>query len=151
MSLEDKRALKMMESTIAYEDGHFKLGLPWRNENVKLPKNLPLAHARLNQLHRKLSHDPKLHEMYTATVSDYIQKGYAKEVTDVSNESSHIWYLPHHPVTNEHKPGKLGWDNPIPKENEEEWIKWKSTLPEIENISILRCKRRWLREYLPTL
>ncbi|CAG2222126.1 unnamed protein product [Mytilus edulis] len=93
MSLEDKRALKTMESTIAYEDGHYKLGLPWRDENVKLPNNLPLAHARLNQLHRKLSHDPKLHEMYTATVSDYIQKGYAKEVTDVSNESSHIWYL----------------------------------------------------------
>ncbi|CAG2206251.1 unnamed protein product [Mytilus edulis] len=107
MSLEDKRALKTMESTIAYEDGHYKLGLPWRDENVKLPNNLPLAHARLNQLHRKLSHDPKLHEMYTATVSDYIQKGYAKEVTDVSNESSHIWYLPHHPVTNEHKPGKM--------------------------------------------
>ncbi|CAG2250996.1 unnamed protein product [Mytilus edulis] len=107
MSLEDKRALKTMESTIAYEDGHYKLGLPWRDENVKLPNNLPLAHARLNQLHRKLSHDPKLHEMYTATVSDYIQKGYAKEVTDVSNESSHIWYLPHHPVTNEHKPGKV--------------------------------------------
>ncbi|XP_063446656.1 uncharacterized protein LOC134726186 [Mytilus trossulus] len=34
---------------------------------------------------------------------------------------------------------KLGWDDPIPKEKEEEWIKWKSTLPEIENISIPRC------------
>ncbi|CAC5425026.1 unnamed protein product [Mytilus coruscus] len=45
--------------------------------------------------------------MYIATVSDYIQKGYAKEVTNVSNDSSHIWYLPHHPVTNEHKPGKV--------------------------------------------
>ncbi|VDI74823.1 Hypothetical predicted protein [Mytilus galloprovincialis] len=45
--------------------------------------------------------------MYTATVSDYIQKGYAKEVTDVSNKSSHRWYLPHHPVTNEHKPEKV--------------------------------------------
>ncbi|VDH93480.1 Hypothetical predicted protein [Mytilus galloprovincialis] len=78
MSLEDKRALKTMESTIAYEDGHYKLGLPWRDENVKLPNNLPLAHARLNQLHRKLSHDPKLHEMYTATVSDYIQKRICK-------------------------------------------------------------------------
>ena len=24
---------------------------------------------------------------------------------------------------------KLGWDNLIPNEKEEEWIKWKSTLP----------------------
>ncbi|CAG2251297.1 unnamed protein product [Mytilus edulis] len=37
------------------------------------------------------------------------------------------------------QPIKLGWDDPIPKEKEEEWIKWKSTLPEIENISIPRC------------
>ncbi|CAG2248710.1 unnamed protein product [Mytilus edulis] len=268
MSLEDKRALKTMESTIAYEDGHYKLGLPWRDENVKLPNNLPLAHARLNQLHRKLSHDPKLHEMYTATVSDYIQKGYAKEVTDVTIDNGELfeteiastvernfyvddllksvdteeravqlatdlreimkrggfrltkWLSNSKVVINEipnserapsveilksntalptdralgviwdvnddaikykvkleEKPLtrrgitstvssifdplgliapiilkgkiilqdlskqsiKLGWDDPIPKEKEEEWIKWKSTLPEIENISIPRC------------
>ncbi|CAG2202955.1 unnamed protein product [Mytilus edulis] len=92
MSLEDKRALKTMESTIAYEDGHYKLELPCNSKCL-----------------------------YT--------KGYAKEVIDVSNESSHIWYLPHNPVTKEHKP----------KEKEEEWIKWKSTLPEIKNISIPSC------------
>jgi hypothetical protein len=107
MSVEDKRALESMESTIAYDDGHYKLGLPWREENTRLPYNLPLAQARLQHLHCKLSGDSNLHEMYTATVNDYIQKVYAREVTDIGKESSHIWYFPHHPVTNEHKPGKV--------------------------------------------
>ena len=93
-----------MESTIAYDDGHYKLGLPLREENTRLPNNLPLAQARLQHLHSKLSRDSKLHEMYTATVNDYIQKGYGREVTDIGKESSRVWYLPHHPVTNEHKP-----------------------------------------------
>ena len=107
MSVEDRRAMEKMESSVTFEDGHYKLGLPWREDNAKLPNNLPLAHARLQQLHRKLSHDPELHKMYTTSVNDYIQKGYAKEVTDVDNESSRIWYLPHHPVTNANKPGKV--------------------------------------------
>ena len=45
--------------------------------------------------------------MYTATVNDYIQKGYAKEFPDVARDSKRVWYLPHHPVINEHKPGKI--------------------------------------------
>lgn len=96
-----------MESTIVYDDGHYKLGLPLREENTRLPNNLPLAQALLQHLHSKLSRDSKLHERYTATVNDYIQKGYAREVTDIGKESSRVWYLPHHPVTNEHKPRKV--------------------------------------------
>lgn len=106
MSVEDKRALSIMESTTVFEDGHYKLGLPWRND-VALPNNFPLAQARLKQLQRKLSLDSKLHEMYTTTMNDYIQKGHAKEVNEVVKDSNRIWYLPHHPVTNEHKPGKV--------------------------------------------
>ena len=107
MSVEDKRALKIMETTAEYVDGHYKLGLPWADDEPKLPNNLSLAHARLQQLHRKLSRDSNLHEMYTATMNDYINKGYAKEVKDDTSRPERVWYLPHHPVTNENKPGKV--------------------------------------------
>lgn len=45
--------------------------------------------------------------MYTKTVTDYIDKGYAKEVADKDTNCKRIWYLPHHPVTNVNKPGKV--------------------------------------------
>ena len=32
MSVEDKRALKIMESSISHEDSHYKITLPWRDE-----------------------------------------------------------------------------------------------------------------------
>ena len=66
-----------------------------------------LAHARLRQLKRKLCQDPMLHQKYTESVQDYIAKGYAKKVNDADTNSKHVWYLPHHPVINVNKPGKV--------------------------------------------
>lgn len=107
MSVEDKRALSIMESTITHKNGHYKLGLPWRDKDASLLNNLPLAHARLQNIRKKLSSDPKLHKMYKETVNDYIEKGYATEVPKSKTNSKRVWYLPHHPVINEHKPGKV--------------------------------------------
>ena len=107
MSVEDKHALKIMESSITNEDGHYKIALPWRDEAAVLPNNMVLAHARLRQLKRKLSRDRILHQRYTETVQDYIAKGYAQEVNHIDTHSKHIWYLPHHPVINVNKPGKV--------------------------------------------
>ena len=66
-----------------------------------------MANACLRHLKRKLAGDPVLHEIYTAIVSDYIQKGYAKEVTEIEKDNNHVWYLSHHPVINQNKPGKV--------------------------------------------
>jgi hypothetical protein len=107
LSIEDKRALNIMESSICLENGHYKLGLPWRDENVELPNNISLAHARLDQLKKKLSRDPNLHQMYSTTMGEYIEKGYAREVISPDTPSKVAWYLPHHPVTNVNKPGKV--------------------------------------------
>lgn len=107
MSQEDKRALDIMDSTVKLEDGHYKLRLPWITNDITMPNNLALAQARLHYLRRKLSTDTELHKMYTTQVSDYIQKGYAQEVIDVNKDSDRIWYIPHHPVTNVNKPGKV--------------------------------------------
>ena len=68
---------------------------------------MPLALARLQQLKRKLSRDSSLHQKYAETVNDYISKGYAREVTHMDTDSKRVWYLPHHPVVNANKPGKL--------------------------------------------
>ena len=48
-----------------------------------------------------------LHQKYTESVQDYIAKGYAKKVNDADTNSKHVWYLPHHPVINVNKPGKV--------------------------------------------
>ena len=103
MSVEDKCAMKTMETSVTFENGHYQLGLPWRDENTCLPNNMALAHARLQQLMRKLLCDSLLHQKYAETVNDYIAKGYAREVPHIDS----VWYLPHHPVISPNKHGKL--------------------------------------------
>ena len=106
MSQEDRRALSIMESSVVKDNGHYKLGLPWRDPSVNLPNNVKMATMRLTHLKGKLQRDDLLFNMYKETVNDYIEKGYASSLDGNSGvEPSRIWYLPHHPVLNPKKPG----------------------------------------------
>lgn len=107
MSQEDRRALSIMENTITIDNGHYKLGLPWRDENVSLPNDKVMATSRLSFLKRKLEKDEGLHSLYRKTMIDYIDKGYASPVDTKSDKPGKVWYLPHHPVINPNKPGKV--------------------------------------------
>ena len=83
MSVEDRRAIKITESSITHENEHYKLGLPWREEDTTLTNNMAPAHARLLQMKRKLLRNTSLHQRYSEAVNDFIAKGYAKEVTNM--------------------------------------------------------------------
>ena len=55
MSVDDKRALSSFEKSVTKESGHYKIGLPWRDENPNLPNNYEMAVKRLLGLKRKMS------------------------------------------------------------------------------------------------
>lgn len=110
MSVEDRQALQCMETTVTTHDGKYMVALPWRHNPMHLPNNRVVAEARLRYLKRKLNSDANLKEAYANTVNDYIHKGYAAKVDDrqsTEEKPSGVWYLPHHPVHNPNKPGKL--------------------------------------------
>lgn len=111
LSIEDKRALKILEDTTRVVDGHYEVGLLWKEDQPQLPNNRTLAERRVDLLRRRLT-KPGNEEMaakYRAVMSEYISKGYARKLTpeEAAKESSRTWYLPHHPVMNPNKPGKL--------------------------------------------
>ena len=109
MSLEDKRALsKMEESLTVTEDGHYQLSLPWRHQPPILKNNHRVAESRMLSLKARLSRDNELHQMYSKSMHDYLDKGHASEVPDefLQNDTE-AWYLPHHPVFHPRKPNKV--------------------------------------------
>ena len=111
LSEEDKRALKIIEETCDLVDGHYEVGLLWRDDQRRLPDNRNLAERRLESLKRRLT-KPENNELalkYREVMNDYIKKGYARQLTqeEVERESPIRCYLPHHPVTNPNKPGKV--------------------------------------------
>jgi len=62
--MEDRKALKLIDSSISLMDGHYQMGLLWRDDNLLLPYNRPLAEARLQYLKKRFRHDPELEVKY---------------------------------------------------------------------------------------
>ena len=81
----------------------------WIDSNVSLPNNYYSSLAQFKTLERRLSKDPKLRERYAETIIENIRKGYVVTVEphDPRKRSDREWYLPHHPVVNPNKPGKM--------------------------------------------
>ena len=42
-SVEDKRALHVMEESVKLVDGHFQEALPWRQDPPGIPNSKPMA------------------------------------------------------------------------------------------------------------
>ena len=98
-SVEDKRALHMMEESVKMVDGHFQVALPWRQDPPVIPNNKAMAGQRLRSLRNRLEKYGELLEIYTNTMQDYINKGYAEKVQkeEFKKDEGTVWYLPHHP------------------------------------------------------
>ena len=102
MSAEDRRALSILESSTAKEEGHYKTALLWKGE----PSLRAMAVSRLHSTERKL---PELARKYRDVINSYISKGHAKKLTPEESKktTSRIWYLLHHAVLNPNKTGKI--------------------------------------------
>ena len=109
-SNEDRLAHTLMQSEICTIDGHYQLPLLWKEPyKNQLLNNLPLAQRRLTSLKRRLQRDDNLRVKYAEVVESYLSKGNAREVQQayLTKSNDPIWYQPHHPVTNVHKPEKV--------------------------------------------
>ena len=65
---------------------------------------------QLECLEKKLSKDEELWSKNSKNINDDVEKGYLFRIEnpkDPSQLSKREWYLPHHPVINPNKPGKI--------------------------------------------
>ena len=99
-------ALDIFQMTIRHNGTRYEIGLWWKN-NVQLLSNYTVAKAQLSSLQRRLSKANQLSVLYDATLQTDIEKGYVKSVLFENPQPARIWYLPHHPVCNPNKPGKV--------------------------------------------
>ena len=102
-SIEDKRALEMMEQSLKVVNEHFQVGLPWRTNHPYpyLPNNRLMVERRDALLKKRLLRDEDLFSKYNATMNEYMEEGHAERVPpdELQPGERPVWYLPHHPVT----------------------------------------------------
>ena len=90
-------------------NGCYEVPLIWCDDSVDLPDNFAAAAWQLEFLEKRLSRDPELAGNYKKTIDIYMEKGYIKRLTKEEPvvPVTRKWYLPHHPVINPKKPGKV--------------------------------------------
>ena len=64
MSVEDQKALNIMESCAKKVNGHYEIALPWHVSSPNFPNNRKMAERRLISLQQPLMKDPRLKEKY---------------------------------------------------------------------------------------
>ena len=100
LSLEDKRAMELLESSCELQGNRYVIGLPWKDDKALLPNNRPLAEARLRSLERNLKKTPEKAEMYHKAVLQYEENGWARRLTEaeLAADTKPVYFLPHHGV-----------------------------------------------------
>ena len=109
-SAADARAHEILESTTIHNGLRYDVGMLWALDNTQLPNNYFSSLVQLKSLEKRLAKDEDLRDKYTSTIKEDLNKGYVIEVPDahkIENRSDKEWYLPHHPVLNPNKPGKV--------------------------------------------
>jgi hypothetical protein len=108
MSQDDMRAVQMMDDSVHFTDGHYELGLPFKNA-LPLPNNRSMTDHRRHLLKRRLLNDPELCKKYANFMTELLVKGYAEEVpkSQLDRSDGRVWYLPHHSVNHTKKPDKV--------------------------------------------
>ena len=71
-----------------------------------MPNNRWVVERQLSSLEKRLEKDSNLKQLFQKTIDDHLARGYIVQVPP-NDTTVKKWYLPHHPVTNIHKPGKL--------------------------------------------
>ena len=108
-SVEDKKALEIIESTTKHTGDRYETALLWKEDDVTLPNNRVVAEKQLFSLERRLARNEELATAYRDTIESDLRNGYAKRLSqeEASAPVKHQWFLPHHPVTNPNKSGKI--------------------------------------------
>ena len=108
-SAEESRTKEIVHSTTFHDGKKFVVGMLCREPDIELLNNYYAALAQLKSLENRLGKDADLRERYAQTIKDDREKGYVKtfEPSESQKRSKREWYLPHYPVLNPNKPGKV--------------------------------------------
>lgn len=101
----DLTAIEIVNKSARLIEGRWEIGLPWKDENVKMVDSYPNAYRRLKTAERKMMSDKDYNLRYKERIDHLFSNNYARVLEpneDLSNVKK-IWYLPHFGVDNPNK------------------------------------------------
>ena len=103
-SVEDKLWERKV-SQGKFQDGHYVIPLPFRDENPMFPDNRGQAIERLKCIQRRLQKDPSYLRDYAEFMKTMIEQGFMQPVPsdELKSPANKTWYLTHHGVYHKEK------------------------------------------------
>ena len=98
LNSDDKLALEKVQKSIKYVEGRYQVDIPWKNDEPELPDNYDMALRRLFNTEKRLLKSPEIGEAYSNSITQYLEKGYIRQIEPAETKPSKKWYLPHFPV-----------------------------------------------------
>ena len=80
LTRNEKTAVYILEKTVIKIDGHYSLGLLWRNEVPNLLNNRSLALSRFLSLEKKFKNNLESEAQFQKTIKEYIEKRHATKL-----------------------------------------------------------------------
>ena len=103
------QAQRMLESTTKFTGERYEVGMLWSEPEPNLPNNYSSALGQLYSLEQRFQRDPNLKSSYQQSIDTAVEKGFVKILNEyeVKGIFGKERFLPHHPVLNPKKPGKV--------------------------------------------
>ena len=109
-SKEDEKALQMLEQTTKFDGERYEVGILWKRNDPFLPNNYSSALSQMKSLEYRLEKKPELKKLCQNSIKLDVEKGFVRILKQEELEATKLerqWYVPHHPVENPNKPGKV--------------------------------------------
>ncbi len=106
---QEKRALKILETTIRYLGDRYEIGVTMEADDFHLPNNRASALRRLYAAENRFRLDAEHGRCYTEAIEANMKNGFARRLTktELEGPAGRTWYVPHFLVTNQNKPDML--------------------------------------------
>ena len=90
-------------SVFQFQEGRYRVKLPWKDPSVVLPDNYELSLRRLHSLLNRLRQKPDPLRQYDRVIQDQVQAGIVQLVSEESLTGDCTHYLPPHVVIKRNK------------------------------------------------
>ena len=109
MTKDEKQADDILEKGICFKNGHYEVGMLWKDPNIHLKNNKVLTTQRLESLEKRLIKNPDKARQYSDTIKRYLELGHATKLTTKESTSTNnmTYYILHHYLTNPNKQNKF--------------------------------------------
>ena len=86
---------------MTFNGEQYVVGLPFKQDAPELISNYNEAFSRLLTTERSLKKNPEKREAYTTAINEYVENGFARELTNSELDEINVskrYYIPHNPI-----------------------------------------------------